>query len=160
MQCLWITLADPDPATNGQLIYSKGLIEAARRAGASLAVIGLARPRTRGRHADPRGIELAACATRGRSLPGGGCCRARSACGASAAFAGHGGRCSSEALAERSWDAVVFDSICAAMGAAPRPAPSRPQRLRPPRIVYIAHNHEITVARRIAEAARGPAPCA
>ena len=29
MQCLWLTLADPDPATNGQLIYSKGLIEAA-----------------------------------------------------------------------------------------------------------------------------------
>src|SRR5579872_2124967 len=24
MKCLWITLADPDPAVNGQLIYSKG----------------------------------------------------------------------------------------------------------------------------------------
>ncbi len=24
MKCLWITLADPEPATNGQLIYSKG----------------------------------------------------------------------------------------------------------------------------------------
>ena len=49
MHCLWLTLADPDPATNGQLIYSKGLIEAARDAGATLRVIGLARrenPRT------------------------------------------------------------------------------------------------------------------
>ena len=45
MHCLWLTLADPDPATNGQLIYSKGLIEAARDAGATLRVIGLARPR-------------------------------------------------------------------------------------------------------------------
>ena len=43
MQCLWLTLADPDPATNGQLIYSKGLIEAARDAGAMLRVLGLAR---------------------------------------------------------------------------------------------------------------------
>ena len=43
MHCLWLTLADPDPATNGQLIYSKGLIEAARDAGATLRVIGLAR---------------------------------------------------------------------------------------------------------------------
>ena len=44
MQCLWLTLADPEPATNGQLIYSKGLVEALSRTGASLRVIGLARP--------------------------------------------------------------------------------------------------------------------
>src|SRR5690348_12715431 len=43
MDCLWITLADPKPATNGQLIYSEGLIEAARGAGASLCVVGLRR---------------------------------------------------------------------------------------------------------------------
>ena len=47
MQCLWLTLADPDPATNGQLIYSEGLIRAARHAGASLCVVGLAAARTR-----------------------------------------------------------------------------------------------------------------
>lgn len=29
MDRLWLALADPDPATNGRLIYSKGLIEAA-----------------------------------------------------------------------------------------------------------------------------------
>ncbi len=43
MDCLWITLADPDPATNGQLIYSKGLIEALHAAGASLCVMGISR---------------------------------------------------------------------------------------------------------------------
>ena len=46
MDCLWITLADPDPATNGQLIYSEGLIRAARGAGASLCVVGLAAARS------------------------------------------------------------------------------------------------------------------
>jgi hypothetical protein len=40
MQCLWLTLADSEPATNGQLIYSKGLIKTACNAGASLMVIG------------------------------------------------------------------------------------------------------------------------
>jgi len=54
MQCLWLTLADPEPATNGQLIYSKGLIEAACRAGASLTVIGLARPENPRASVDPR----------------------------------------------------------------------------------------------------------
>ena len=43
MHCLWITLADPEPATNGQLIYSEGLIRAMRSAGVSLCVIGLSR---------------------------------------------------------------------------------------------------------------------
>ena len=34
MHCLWLTLADPEPATKGQLIYSRGLIDATRRDGA------------------------------------------------------------------------------------------------------------------------------
>jgi hypothetical protein len=46
MQCLWLTLADPDPATNGQLIYSKGLIDA----GCSASTGGwpMSRPSRRG----------------------------------------------------------------------------------------------------------------
>src|SRR6185503_4527608 len=44
LNLLWLTLADPDPATNGQLVYSKGLVEAVHGAGARLQVIGLARP--------------------------------------------------------------------------------------------------------------------
>ena len=44
MQCLWLTLADPDPATNGQLLYSRGLIDSVRDAGARLRVVGLRRP--------------------------------------------------------------------------------------------------------------------
>ena len=58
------------------------------------------------------------------------------------------------ALAEQPWDAVVFDSICAGW-ALRRVMHHRARSARPPSIVYIAHNHEITVARRIAGAARG-----
>jgi glycosyltransferase involved in cell wall biosynthesis len=59
-----------------------------------------------------------------------------------------------EALAERPWDAIVFDSISSgwALSAVMR---HRRQSVRAPRIVYIAHNHEITVARRIASTTRG-----
>ena len=45
MNWLWVTLADPDPATNGQLIYSEGLIRAAR---------GCRRVAVRGRPQPPR----------------------------------------------------------------------------------------------------------
>jgi len=57
-------------------------------------------------------------------------------------------------LAERPWDAVVFDSLCAGW-ALPSVLRHRARSTRPPRIVYIAHNHEATVARRIAETAHG-----
>ena len=152
MQCLWLTLADPDPATNGQLIYSKGLIEAARDAGATLRVIGLAR------RENPRSVrrllgidwrladEQVQASWRRRLSP--------------MPLVAHRGnapnmrRLLDEALAERPWDTIVFDSICSgwALGAVAR---HRRQSLRPPRLVYIAHNHEITVARRIARTSRG-----
>jgi glycosyltransferase involved in cell wall biosynthesis len=49
---------------------------------------------------------------------------------------------------------VVFDSICA--GWALRPVVRhRARTARPPRLVYIAHNHEVTVGRRIADSAQG-----
>ena len=44
MRCLWLTLADPDPAHNGQYIYSAGLINAVAAAGVELVVLGLKRP--------------------------------------------------------------------------------------------------------------------
>jgi glycosyltransferase involved in cell wall biosynthesis len=152
MQCLWLTLADPDPATNGQLIYSKGLIEAARDAGATLRVIGLARresPRSVCRllGIDWRLADEQAQAPWQRLL-------------SPLPIVAHRGnapimkRLLDEALEERPWDAIVFDSLSTgwALRAVMR---HRRQSLRPPRLVYIAHNHEITVGRRIAKAARG-----
>ena len=152
MQCLWLTLADPDPATNGQLIYSKGLIDAARDAGATLRVIGLARrdnPRSVSKllGIDWRLADEQAQSTRQRLLS------------LTPAVAHRGNapnmkRLLDEALAERPWDSIVFDSISAgwALGAVAR---HRRRCQRPPRLVYIAHNHEITVAHRIAKTSRG-----
>lgn len=152
MQCLWLTLADPDPATNGQLIYSKGLIEAARDAGATLRVIGLARrenPRS-----VPRllGIDWRLAEEQVRSpwrrllslLP----------VIAQRSNAPDTRRLLDEALAERAWDAIVFDSISSgwALGAVMR---HRLPGVQPPRVVYLSHNHEVTVARRIVEATCG-----
>lgn len=151
MQCLWITLADPEPATNGQLIYSKGLIEAASDAGAQLTVIGLARPETRRPPVDRRGITWRlgreeAWTPWKRLLTG------------NPALATRMGPeivdILEKCLSSQLWDAVVFDSICAgwALGRVMR---HRRRAARVPRIVYIAHNHEVTVARRIAADASG-----
>ncbi len=152
MQCLWLTLADPDPATNGQLIYSKGLIEAARDAGATLRVIGLAR------RENPRSVsKLLAIDWRladeqvqpaWRRLLSPMPLVARRGDGANMR------RLLDEALAERPWDTIVFDSICSGW-ALRRVMRHCRQSLWPPRVVYIAHNHERTVGRRIAKETRG-----
>ena len=152
MQCLWLTLADPDPATNGQLIYSKGLIEAARDAGATLRVIGLARRES------PRSVcELLSIDWRLAEEQAQSSWRRLLSPMPVVAHRGNASnmrRLVDEALAERPWDAIVFDSICSgwALDAVMR---HRRQSLRPPRIVYIAHNHEVTVGRRIVKASRG-----
>jgi hypothetical protein len=58
-----------------------------------------------------------------------------------------------QALAEQSWDAVVFDSINGAW-ALPTVLRRRLGSGRPP-LVYLAHNCEATAARRIADASHG-----
>jgi glycosyltransferase involved in cell wall biosynthesis len=152
MQCLWLTLADPDPATNGQLIYSKGLIEAARDAGAMLRVIGLARRESTRSVCKLLGIdwrlaeEQVQLPWRRLLLP--------MPVVAQRGNAPNMKRLLDEALAERPWDAIVFDSICSGWALA-AVARHRRQSLRPPHVVYLAHNHEVTVGRRIAKTARG-----
>lgn len=152
MQCLWLTLADPDPATNGQLIYSKGLIEAARDAGAMLRVLGLARRESPRSVCNLLGIDWRLADEQAHSpwrrllspMP----------VVAQRGSAPNMRRLLDEALAERPWDAIVFDSISSgwALGAVARHGRQSP---RPPRVVYLSHNHELTVARRIVKAARG-----
>ena len=151
MNCLWLTLADPDPPTNGQLLYSKGLIEAAVQAGASLHVIGVARPENARVSTMNSGLvwqlhERQPCPPWRRMLSG----LPEIALRASSPIA----HAAVEQALERDWDAIVFDSICSgwALGAVLR---HRRRSRRPPRLVHIAHNHEVTVARRIADAARG-----
>jgi glycosyltransferase involved in cell wall biosynthesis len=150
MQWLWLTLADPEPATNGQLIYSKGLIEAAAGAGASLTVIGLARPDHRRVSAGPHGIDWRLAEEQvkpawRRLLSRGPALTQR---GSALAPTLH------VALAEKDWDAVVFDSLCAGW-ALSDVLHYGARSSKSPRLVYIAHNHEVTVARRIAASALG-----
>lgn len=152
MHCLWLTLADPDPATNGQLIYSKGLIEAARDAGATLRVIGLARRENPRTVCNLLGIDWRLADEEVQSSW-------RRLLSPVPVVAHRGNapnmkRLLDQALAERSWDAIVFDSISSgwALRAVAR---YRRRSLRPPRLVYLSHNHEVTVARRIVKGARG-----
>jgi glycosyltransferase involved in cell wall biosynthesis len=151
VDCLWITLADPDPATNGQLIYSSGLIASMREAGASLCVIGLARTEKPERPGDEPGLvwRLGKERTRPRwqrlvrTAPN----VAQRGLSPSMLIA------LKRTLGERRWDAIVFDSICAGW-ALPAVVGYRRSRADA-RLVYLAHNHEVTVARRIASGSTG-----
>lgn len=153
MQCLWLTLADPDPATNGQLLYSRGLIDSVRDAGARLRVVGLRRTE-KPLHAHHRhDIDWLLGEEVQRSVPA----RLASPLPAVAlrAFSPGLRRQVLRSLGERRWDAVVFDSICAgwALDAVRRHAGRTRHR---PRLVYLAHNCESVVARLIAERTAGP----
>jgi len=152
MDCLWLTLADPDPAINGQLIYSKGLIESAHRAGAALHIIGLSRPHESQPRRDETGLVWQLTAIRRTSrwqrlLSNKPEIALRSYSQEAVAVL-------RRALTERDWAAVVFDSICAGW-ALDTMVQHRSRSARPPKLVYLAHNHEVTVAQRIARASRG-----
>src|SRR5688500_20256700 len=113
MHCLWLTLADPEPATNGQLIYSKGLIEAARDAGAMLRVIGLARRENPRTVCDLLAIDWRLADEQVQSPW-------RRLLSSVPAVAHRGNapnmkRLLGQALAERSWDTVVYDSYRSVM---------------------------------------------
>jgi hypothetical protein len=150
MQCLWLTLADPEPAVNGQFIYSRGLIKATAAAGAELSVVGLSRDGRSQLRVTP-GVDwrlagappyrpkvakllsplpLIALHARSPEIE-----RAIAGC-----------------LSDRDIDAVVFDSIALAWAL---PRMIRHRRSRRAKLVYLAHNHESTVARRIAAASKG-----
>ena len=152
MNCLWLTLADPEPAINGQLIYSQGLIESAHRAGIRLCVIGLSRPQESAPRRDEEGLvwrltTLRKTSRRQRLLSGKPEIAMRS-------YSQQAVDVLTRSLAECEWDAVVFDSLCAGW-ALDIVVQHRARSTHRPRLVYIAHNHEVTVARRIARASSG-----
>jgi len=146
MDCLWLTLAYVDPPTNGQLIYSKGLMDSVARAGVRLTSWAM-RP-SRNPPADLRDVPM---------QPG---TRLQRVLSADPVVGGHGrsiaaARAIGQTLAARRFDAVVFDSISAGW-ALSLVEHHRRTASSPPRLVYLAHNHEITVARRIVQTASGP----
>lgn len=153
MNWLWLTLADPQPAENGQLLYSDGIIHALADAGIALDVVGLARPGGRHRNGEqtgkirwwlaaheipPRWTVLASTlpriAQRTQNAPM---------------------RAMVDGLLQIDrWDAVVFDSI--ALGWALAALDRRYARRKRPPILYIAHNDETNVAQTIADSERNP----
>lgn len=164
MRCLWLTRKFPQPAKSGELIYSGGLIAALAEAGAELTVIAhdndespVGEGAARTRHRDEKGIDwrLGTPRLNGRvmslatGLPS----------DSYRLMQGGPGAEFHEALSGEKWDAVIVDH--AAMGWALKPF------LRSfrngagedrPKLVYVSHNHESRVRRKVAEFSRDSFP--
>jgi polysaccharide biosynthesis protein PslH len=149
MRMLWLTLADPDPPTNGQFIYSGGLIQSVAAAGASVCVVAMDRPESKHRDGDRTDAitwSLSAHCPRSRwrglatSTP----------FLVSRVMTAEMRRRVAAAIDHVAWDAIVIDSIAQgwAFPLIERRGRHAPER---PRLVYIAHNHEVTIARMLAD---------
>ena len=145
MKLLWLTLADPHPPTNGQFLYSAGLIDATASAGADIEVVALDRPEARHRdgHRSERMVWSLAPhrpRSRWRGLI------ARTPFIVFRTMTPELRRRATAAIARANWDAIVFDSLTLAWA-----LPIVQRRYRNaatrPRLVYIAHNHETEIAR-------------
>ncbi len=142
-------MAVPDPANNGQFLYSKGLVEAAAAAAIDLDII--AHERAEGCHepTQPAGSHWWIAHDRQRT-------RWESAASVMPHLANRANTpAMRRLLAERlrcrgHWDAIVFDSLAGAWGLRQVLAhvATSPRR---PRLIYVAHNHETSLARRIVE---------
>ncbi|MBV9331598.1 MAG: glycosyltransferase family 4 protein, partial [Alphaproteobacteria bacterium] len=144
MKCLWLTFHDPSPAHNGQYLYSEGLIESVAASGVALDVVAISRPDGIHRNGEQQGHVR-------WHLAEGEQARWKLALSAIPQIAMRS--CTRkmhdliEALVEsRSHDAIVFDSICTGW-ALPL---VRRKGMKDRRLVHIAHNHELTVARHLA----------
>jgi polysaccharide biosynthesis protein PslH len=149
MNCLWLTLADPEPRHNGQFVYSGGLIDALAAAGADVAVLGLARGARTPRNGTLEGR------TRWILAPH----RPRSRWASLASSLPHiADRCRTQdmsRLLERlleafRWDSIVFDGISVAWALKPVLARFANAAVRP-RLIYVSHNHEETLRAQIAD---------
>jgi glycosyltransferase involved in cell wall biosynthesis len=145
MNCLWLTLADPDPADNGQYLYSIGLIRGLADQGITMHVAGLQRPGSIHAHGDREGSitwHLAEHAPRSRWVALGSRLPNIASRTKTAALR----RIVTELYHRRDWDLIVFDSITT--GWALAGALRLRGKGRRPVIVHVSHNHEQTVARR------------
>src|SRR5258708_7001948 len=147
MRWLWLTLADPEPATNGQYLYSSGLIRSVAAAGIELDVLALAREDGRHTHGEQAGGQRWWLTER---LPRSRWLVALSHLPAQVARAKT--RALQQLLHQRleagPWDAVVFDSYCHAWAFAAVQQHAR-RSSSPPILVYLSHNHESGIAWKI-----------
>ncbi|MDE1902243.1 MAG: glycosyltransferase [Alphaproteobacteria bacterium] len=149
MRCLWLTLADPTPAHNGQFLYSGGLIDSVAEAGAEVVVVGLARAGS-ARHDGARDGRVLWRLANDEPLSH----RASLV----SPLPNMAKRCTTptmrrlldEVLANSTFDIVVFDGISA--GWALRRVLKRwSRRADRPKIVYVSHNHESSLRQGLAE---------
>jgi hypothetical protein len=142
-------MAVPDPANNGQFLYSKGLVEAAASADIDLDIIALERTESSDEPAQLEGRRWWIAHDRQRS-------RWESAASVMPHLANRAKtpamrRLLAERLRSRDgWDAIVFDSLAGAWGVREVLAHVAALPARP-RLIYIAHNHETSLARRIVD---------
>src|SRR5262245_56445943 len=107
MHCLWITLCDPDPMTNGQFIYSGGLIRSVAFAGATVTALGLAR----GKPAKAEEANIRWRLTEGVPLPRWRRLASRYPLAALRTFVAGMRSALAKSLEQCRWDAIVLDSI-------------------------------------------------
>lgn len=154
MKLLWLTLADPDPPTNGQFLYSAGLIQATASAGAEIEVVGFDRPEAShrdGHRSDRVAWSLGMHHPRSRWVG----LVAHAPYFSFRTMTSDMRRRVSAATGHVDWDAVVFDSL--ALGwALPIVLQIQQNATARPRLVYIAHNHETTISRIFADGETRP----
>jgi glycosyltransferase involved in cell wall biosynthesis len=148
---LWLTLCDPDPQTNGQFIYSGGLIRAVAKAGVELTVLGLSRQADRTHRRREGNIDWRLAADRPlnrwvrTASPFPAFSQRTRVPDMRAALVEH--------LATGQWDAVVLDSINVGWAL---PYVLRYRRRHPQtKIAYLAQNDETAAARAVADAQDG-----
>jgi glycosyltransferase involved in cell wall biosynthesis len=148
MNCLWLTLADPEPRHNGQFVYSGGLIDALAGADVDVVALGLAR----GERVPVQG------AVEGRTRWVLAPHQPRSRWASLASSLPHiADRCRTREMARlfdvllygHRWDSIVFDGISVGWALKPVLARFRDAATRP-RLVYVSHNHEESLRAQIA----------
>lgn len=148
VRVLWLTLNEPNPRHNGQLIYSGGLIDSIAGRDVEIEVLCLARPgtRRRGNHRDgnirwwiaedhPRS-HLSSLVSRLPHVAKRTVTRSMR-------------RMLRELLQRERWDSVVIDGL--SLGWAIDAVRQHFSNGRPrPRLVYVSHNHEASVRAQVA----------
>ena len=149
VRCLWLTLADPDPPHNGQYVYSGGLIQGIADAGVEVTVLGLRRPDGHRDDGAREGNVLWRLVEH-KPLPRWSSIKSRLPNIANRCRTPDMIRLLDELLGDGVWNAVVLDGISA--GWALKSLRRWLQRTQAkPKIIYISHNHEESLRRRVAD---------
>jgi glycosyltransferase involved in cell wall biosynthesis len=152
-RCLWVTWTDPQPEHDGQRIYSGRLIDAAAEAGALIDVLCFASEGSTRQHGTTEGRVLWWPTPR-TARPGWASLLSPLPNVAYRAGAPSLRRALRWSGAERSWDAIILDGLSAGW-ALPLLDGLKGNGDRPPRVIYVSHNHEESTRARVANDYRG-----